>query len=155
LVSYLTGQCILHFRSHDVFWCTADPGWVTGITYGLVAPLMHGITNLVIQGPFDVTYWHQVLASEGVTVWYTSPTAIRRLMRVEMEPRREDDLSRLRSIFSVGEPLDRQAIAWAEANLGLPIHDTWWQTETGGIMIANTPTLEMRPGSMGKPRRRD
>ena len=153
LVHYLTGKSILDFRPEDVFWCTADPGWVTGVSYGLLAPLLHGITNVVVDSEFDADGWYDVLASEGVTVWYTAPTAIRRLMRMDTDPRRGRDLNRLRSIFSVGESLNPEAIAWARRNLGLPIHDTWWQTETGGIMIANSPTIDVRPGSMGKPLR--
>jgi acetyl-CoA synthetase len=151
LVHYMTGRDVLDLRVGDVYWCTADPGWVTGICYGLIAPLLHGVTSLVVDGPFDTPYWYHVLASEGVTVWYTAPTAIRRLMRVDTEPGLEDDLRRLRAIFCVGEPLNPQAVEWARHHLGLPIHDTWWQTETGGIMISNTLRTAVRPGSMGKP----
>jgi acetyl-CoA synthetase len=151
LVHYQTGRQVLDLRAGDVYWCTADPGWVTGICYGLIAPLLHGVTNLVVDAPFDSGYWYGVLASEAVTVWYTSPTAMRRLMRVETDPRRDFDLSRLRSIFSVGEPLNPQVVVWAQDKLGLPVHDTWWQTETGGILIANAFGAPIRAGSMGLP----
>lgn len=151
LVHCLTGRKVLDLRPDDVFWCTADPGWVTGISYGLVSPLVNGVTNLAVEAEFDAELWYRILESEGVTVWYTAPTAIRRLMRMDFDPRRRFDLSRLRLIFSVGEPLNPEAVAWAERTLGMPIHDTWWQTETGGIMIANLPGVPIRPGSMGRP----
>jgi acetyl-CoA synthetase len=151
LVHYLTGKTVLDFRSGDVLWCTADPGWITGISYGLVAPLLHGITSLVVRGGFDAEYWCRVLRSEGVTVWYTAPTAIRRLARMGPLPLTRRPCERLRRIFSVGEALHLDTIAWARENLGIPIYDTWWQTETGGIMIANSPALGVRPGSLGRP----
>lgn len=151
LVHYLTGREILGFQKNDVFWCTADPGWVTGISYGLISPLVNGVTTLAIEAEFDAEAWYRILETERVTVWYTSPTAIRRLMRADIDPLRRFDLSRLRSIFTVGEPLNAEAIAWSQRTLGLPIHDTWWQTETGGIMIGNRPGAPLRPGSMGRP----
>ncbi|MGB5985869.1 MAG: acetate--CoA ligase [Desulfobacterales bacterium] len=151
LTHYLTGKYVLDFRAGDVFWCTADPGWVTGTSYGIIAPLLHGITNIIDQTEFDAQRWCRILADQRVTVWYTAPTAIRRLMRLEVPPRREYDLSHLRVVHSVGEPLNPEAVVWGQEALGLPIHDNWWQTETGGIMIANYPALEIRPGSMGCP----
>jgi len=151
LMHYVTGKYVLDFHAEDVFWCTADPGWVTGTSYGILAPLLHGITNIIDEGDFDADRWYRVLEHQKVTVWYTAPTAIRMLMRVPGEPRSAYDLSRLRLIASVGEPLNPSAVVWGERALGLPIHDNWWQTETGGIMIANYPTMDILPGSMGKP----
>jgi acetyl-CoA synthetase len=147
----MTGKYVMDFHPGDVFWCTADPGWVTGTSYGIIAPLLHGVTNIVDEAEFDAERWCRVLESEKVNVWYTAPTAIRRLMRLGVEPRRKRDLSRLRLVHSVGEPLNPEAVVWGETALGHPIHDNWWQTETGGIMIANFLSMEIRPGSMGRP----
>jgi acetyl-CoA synthetase len=151
LTHYMTGKYVMDFHPGDVFWCTADPGWVTGTSYGIIAPLLHGITNIVDEADFDAQRWCRILESEKVNVWYTAPTAIRRLMRLGVEPRRDYDLSHLRVVHSVGEPLNPEAVVWGQNALGLPIHDNWWQTETGGIMIANFPSMEIRPGSMGRP----
>jgi len=151
LTHYLTGKYVLDFHPQDVFWCTADPGWVTGTSYGIIAPLVHGVTNIIDEADFDAMRWYRNLEEQQVTVWYTAPTAIRRLMRLDIEPCRQHDLSKLRLIHSVGEPLNPEAVVWGQRVLGLPIHDNWWQTETGGIMIANYPSVEIRPGSMGLP----
>lgn len=151
LMHYMTGKYVLDLHPTDVFWCTADPGWVTGMSYGIIAPLLHGVTNVIDEGDFDAERWYSVLQTQRVTVWYTAPTAIRMLMRAPSEPRHRYDLDRLRLIASVGEPLNPSAVVWGQQTLGLPIHDNWWQTETGGIMIANFPSMEIRPGSMGKP----
>ena len=149
LTHYMTGKYVLDFHPGDVFWCTADPGWVTGTSYGIIAPLVHGITNIIAEDDFDVQRWYRILEKEKVTIWYTAPTAIRRMMRLGIEPRKQYDLRHLRLIHSVGEPLNPEAVVWGQQTLGLPIHDNWWQTETGGIMIANFPAVEIRPGSMG------
>ena len=151
LTHYMTGKYVLDFHPGDVFWCTADPGWVTGTSYGIIAPLLHGITNIIDEADFDAQRWCGILESQQVNVWYTAPTAIRRLMRLGVEPRRHCDLSHLRLIHSVGEPLNPEAVVWGQKAMGLPIHDNWWQTETGGIMISNFPSMEIRPGSMGRP----
>ena len=151
LTHYMTGKYVLDFHPEDVFWCTADPGWVTGTSYGIIAPLLHGITNIVDEADFDAERWCRILETQRVTVWYTAPTAIRRLMRLGLEPRQHYDLSRLRLIHSVGEPLNPEAVVWGEKAMGLPIHDNWWQTETGGIMVANFPSMDIKPGSMGRP----
>jgi acetyl-CoA synthetase len=148
---YITGKYVLDFHPGDIFWCTADPGWVTGASYGIIAPLLHGVTNIVDEAEFDAERWYRILQDEKVTVWYTAPTAIRRLMRINIEPRKQYDLGHLRLIHSVGEPLNPEAVVWGKEKLGLPIHDNWWQTETGGIMIANYAAMEIRPGSMGRP----
>jgi acetyl-CoA synthetase len=151
LIHYMTGKYVLDFHPEDVFWCTADPGWVTGTSYGIFAPLLHGITNVVDEADFDAVRWCRILESQKVSVWYTAPTAIRRFMRLGLEPARKYDLSHLRVIHSVGEPLNPEAVVWGQKAMGMPIHDNWWQTETGGIMIANYPAMEVRPGSMGRP----
>mgnify|MGYP006288045893 FL=1 len=151
LTHFVTGKYVLDFHPGDVFWCTADPGWVTGTSYGIIAPLLHGITNVVDEADFDALRWCEILASRKVSVWYTAPTAIRRFMRMGLEPARDYDLRHLRLVHSVGEPLNPEAVVWGRKALGLPIHDNWWQTETGGIMIANYPAMAIRPGSMGRP----
>ena len=148
---YITGKYVLDLHPGDVFWCTADPGWVTGTSYGIIAPLLHGVVNIVDEADFNAERWYQILEEQKVTVWYTAPTAIRRLMRLDLNPRSQYDLSNLRLIHSVGEPLNPEAVAWGLDKLGQPIHDNWWQTETGGIMIANYAAMEIRPGSMGRP----
>ena len=129
-----------------MFWCTADPGWVTGTSYGIIAPLVHGLTMIVDEGEFDADRWYRILQDQGVTVWYTAPTAVRMLMRAGSGIAKEYDLSHLRFVASVGEPLHPDGVIWGLEAFGLPIHDNWWQTETGGIMIANYA------GSHGPPR---
>ncbi len=151
ITHYITGKYVLDFHPGDIFWCTADPGWVTGISYGIIAPLVCGVTNIIDGQEFDARRWHQILERQKVNIWYTSPTAIRRLMRLDTKLRSEYDLQHLRHIHSVGEPLNPEAVLWGQNVLGIPIHDNWWQTETGGIMIANYPVMEIRPGSMGRP----
>ncbi|MBS1118094.1 MAG: acetyl-CoA synthetase [Deltaproteobacteria bacterium] len=148
---HVTARMVLDLHPDDVFWCTADPGWVTGTSYGLIAPLTLGITSIVDEAEFLADRWYQLLAEEHVTVWYTAPTAIRMLMKAGPELPRRFDLSALRFAASVGEPLDPEAVVWGKEVLGLPFHDNWWQTETGGIMIANFACMDVRPGSMGKP----
>jgi len=148
---HITGKLALDFHPDDIFWCTADPGWVTGMSYGIIAPLTNGVTSIVDEGDFDADRWYGVLQAERVSVWYTAPTAIRMLMKAGAEVPKRYDLSRLRFIASVGEPLNPEAVVWGQEALGLPIHDNWWQTETGGIMIANFRSMDIRPGSMGRP----
>jgi len=151
LTHFATGRYALDLHDDDVFWCTADPGWVTGMSYGIIAPLLHGVTSIVDSAEFDAERWYRILHDEAVTVWYTAPTAIRMLMKAGPELARKYKFPALRFIASVGEPLNPEAVWWANEVLGLPIHDNWWQTETGGIMIANMPALDIKPGSMGKP----
>ena len=151
LMHFATGRDVLDLHPDDVFWCTADPGWVTGTSYGIVAPLLHGVTSLVDEADFDAERWYGVLRDQKVSVWYTAPTAIRRLMRMPGRPVERYDLGALRLVHSVGEPLNPEAVVWGQNALGLPIHDNWWQTETGGIMIANFAAMDIRPGSMGRP----
>ena len=146
-----TARLALDLRVGDVFWCTADPGWVTGTSYGIVAPLALGATLVVDEGEFDAERWYDLLAAEGITVWYTAPTAVRMLMKGGSAAARRRHCPALRFIASVGEPLNPQAVRWGLEAFGLPIHDNWWQTETGGIMLANFAATEIRPGSMGRP----
>jgi len=151
VMHYATGKYALDLHRDDVFWCTADPGWVTGTSYGIVAPLLHGVTSIVDEADFDADRWYRILEEQSVTVWYTAPTAIRMLMKAGPELARAHSFPKLRFIASVGEPLNPEAVWWGQDVLGLPIHDNWWQTETGGIMIANTVAMDVKPGSMGKP----
>ncbi len=146
-----TAAYALDLHPEDVFWCTADPGWVTGTSYGIVAPLTHGVTSIVDEGDFDAERWYGLLREQGVTVWYTAPTAVRMMMKVGTEVARKYALKHLRFAASVGEPLNPEGVTWGQEAFGLPIHDNWWQTETGGIMIANFAAMDVRPGSMGRP----
>jgi acetyl-CoA synthetase len=146
-----TARVALDLHEDDVFWCTADPGWVTGTSYGLVAPLALGVTMVVDEADFDTQRWYAILEEQRVTVWYTAPTAIRMLMKAGDGPREGRDLSALRFIASVGEPLNPAGVVWGQEAFGLPFHDNWWQTETGAIMIANLAAADIRPGSMGRP----
>jgi len=148
---HATGILALDLHPDDIFWCTADPGWVTGTSYGIIAPLTNGVTCILDAGEFDAERWWRILQDEGVTVWYTAPTAIRMLMRAGTELARSFDTSRLRFAASVGEPLNPEAVEWGRGAIGQLFHDNWWQTETGGIMIADVAAVEIRSGSMGKP----
>ncbi len=148
---HATGRFALDLHDDDIFWCTADPGWVTGTSYGIVAPLSHGVTSIVDEAEFDAESWYRTLQDHRVSVWYTAPTAVRMLMRAGADLAREFDLSSLRFVASVGEPLNPEGVVWGQDALGRPVHDNWWQTETGGIMIANYPAMDIRPGSMGRP----
>lgn len=146
-----TAREVLCLRDDDIYWCTADHGWITGTSYGIAGPWSLGVTQVHYGGGFDPEAWMSLLERERVTVWYSAPTAMRMLMREEPEFYSRFDLSALRHIFSVGEPLNPEVIRWGREVLGHDIYDTWFQTETGSIMIANRPGLPIRPGSMGKP----
>jgi len=148
---HVTGLYALDLHEDDIYWCTADPGWVTGTSYGILAPLTNGVTSIVVEAEFDAQSWYSTLEKERVTVWYTAPTAIRMMMRLGAEAAKGFDLSALRFAASVGEPLNPEAVVWGVEAFGLPFHDNWWQTETGGIMIANFAALDIKPGSMGVP----
>ncbi|WP_198376436.1 acetate--CoA ligase [Neoroseomonas rubea] len=147
----VTGCYALDFHPDDVFWCTADPGWVTGTSYGIIAPFTNGVTNLVVEAEFDAQGWYDILERERVSVWYTAPTAIRMMMKLGSAALAGRDLSALRFMASVGEPLNPEAVLWGVEAFGMPFHDNWWQTETGGIMIANYAAMDVKPGSMGRP----
>ncbi|MGE0224731.1 MAG: acetate--CoA ligase [Acetobacteraceae bacterium] len=148
---HITGRYALDLHPDDIFWCTADPGWVTGTSYGIIAPLTNGVTSIVAEAEFDAETWYRILEQERVTIWYTAPTAIRMMMKLGTEIVRRFDLSALRFLASVGEPLNPEAVIWGQQAFGRPFHDNWWQTETGGIMIANFAAMDVKPGSMGKP----
>jgi acetyl-CoA synthetase len=148
---YLSAQWVLDLRPDDVYWCTADPGWVTGTSYGIIGVWANGVTQLVFDGGYSSETWYGLIARHRVTVWYSAPTAIRLLMRDGEELAWTHDLSSLRHLISVGEPLNAEAVIWSRRAFGLPFHDSYWQTETGSIVISNYPGLDIRPGSMGKP----
>jgi len=151
LSQYLTGKWILDLQEDDIYWCTADPGWVTGTSYGIIAPFSLGVTQCVMDKGFSAEAWYRFIEKHRVTVWYSAPTAIRSLMKAGDELVGKFDLSCLRHLASVGEPLNSEAVLWSIKVFGLPFHDTYWQTETGCIVISNYPGMEVRPGSMGKP----
>jgi acetyl-CoA synthetase len=145
-----TTEEVLGVRRGDTYWCTADPGWVTGSSYGIIGPLAVGATVVVDEADFDAERWYRILGTRRVAVWYTAPTAIRMLMRAGAELAAAADLTHVRSAFSVGEPLGADAVDWSVTHLGVPFRDTWWQTETGSIMIATAFDAPVRPGSMGR-----
>lgn len=151
LQEHLTAKWILDIREDDVYWCTADPGWVTGIAYGILGSWSNGASSLVFEGRFSPEKWYQLIEEYKVNIWYTAPTAIRMLAAKGKDALKKYDLSSLRHLASVGEPLNPEAVWWGLKAFGLPFHDNWWQTETGGILIANYPSMDIKPGSMGKP----
>jgi acetyl-CoA synthetase len=148
---YATAKYVLDLHPEDIYWCTADPGWVTGTSYGMFGPWSNGITQVVYEGGFGAGHWYKVIEKYRVTVWYTAPTAIRMLMKAGEDVAKKYDLKSLRYMCSVGEPLNPEAILWGQKAFGLPFHDNWWQTETGCIQIANYPVQDIKPGSMGRP----
>ncbi|MBE7102499.1 acetate--CoA ligase [Bacillus cereus] len=148
---YQTAKWVLDLKEDDVYWCTADPGWVTGTAYGIFAPWLVGASNVILGGRFSPDAWYEALQDYGVTVWYSAPTAFRMLMGAGQDAIKKYDLSQVRHVLSVGEPLNPEVIRWGMSAFGLRIHDTWWMTETGGQVICNYPCMEIRPGSMGKP----
>lgn len=148
---HMTAKWVLDLKDEDVYWCTADPGWVTGIVYGILGCWSNGASSLVFDGRFSPDKWYSILQDYKVNVWYTAPTAIRMLMAEGTEVVGKYDLSHLRHLASVGEPLNPEAVVWGMRVFGLPFHDTWWQTELGAMCISNMPCLDIKPGSMGKP----
>jgi acetyl-CoA synthetase len=148
---YLTTKIVLDLKDDDVYWCTADPGWVTGTSYGIIGPWSLGATQVVLDAGFSAERWYATMARHKVTVWYTAPTAIRMLMKQGVEEPGRHDLSNLRHMCSVGEPLNPEAVHWGREAFHLDFHDTYWQTETGAMVIVNRPGLKVKPGSMGQP----
>jgi len=148
---YATAKYILDLHPDDIYWCTADPGWVTGTSYGIFGPWSNGISQVVYEGGFSASHWYRVIEKYKVTVWYTAPTAIRMLMKAGEKVVHKHEIKSLRYMCSVGEPLNPEAVLWGLKAIGLPFHDNWWQTETGCIQIANYPVQDIKPGSMGKP----
>lgn len=148
---YVTSKWVLDLKDDDIYWCTADPGWVTGTSYGIIGPWSLGITQCVLDAGFTAERWYKFIQDHKITVWYSAPTAIRMLMKQGKEVVKRFDMSSLRHLCSVGEPLNAEAVIWSEEAYGLPFHDTFWQTETGAMVITNYPGMEIKPGSMGKP----
>ncbi|WP_078594717.1 acetate--CoA ligase [Evansella clarkii] len=148
---YQTAKWVLDLKDDDVYWCTADPGWVTGTSYGIFAPWLAGVSNVVRGGRFSPEDWYETLQNYKVTVWYSAPTAFRMLMGAGEKILENYDLSSLRHVLSVGEPLNPEVVRWGMKAMDLRIHDTWWMTETGAQLICNYPSMEIKPGSMGKP----
>ena len=147
----LTASWVLDLHDEDIYWCTADPGWVTGTSYGIIGPWVLGVTQCVLDQGFTSARWYQFMQDNAVTVWYSAPTAIRSLMRDGTALVQKYDLSSVRQLCSVGEPLNAEAVVWSEEAFGKPFLDTFWQTETGAMMITNYPGMKVKPGSMGKP----
>ncbi|RKJ17626.1 acetate--CoA ligase, partial [Butyricicoccus sp. 1XD8-22] len=145
---YQTAQWVLDLKDEDIYWCTADPGWVTGTAYGIFGPWLNGVTNLIVGGRFTPQAWYGAIEKYGVTVWYSAPTAFRMLMGAGTSVLEGYNLTSLRHVLSVGEPLNPEVIRWGMDELGHRIHDTWWMTETGAHMICNYPTMDIKPGSM-------
>ena len=148
---YQTARWVLDLKDEDIYWCTADPGWVTGTSYGIYGPWLNGISTLIRVGRFSVDAWYSTIEKYKVTVWYSAPTAFRLLMAAGDKIVKRYDLSSLRLIYSVGEPLNPEVIRWALKVFGQPVHDNWWMTETGMQLIANYPSMPIKLGSMGKP----
>lgn len=147
---YLTTKWVLDLRDNDIYWCTADPGWVTGTSYGIIGPWSLGVTQCVLDTGFSARAWYRFIEKHRITMWYSAPTAIRSLMKAGDEIIKNYDLSSLRHLASVGEPLNSEAVIWSDRIFGKPFLDTFWQTETGSIMITNFPGMKVKPGSMGK-----
>ncbi|MBI5058794.1 acetate--CoA ligase [candidate division KSB1 bacterium] len=151
IAQYLTTKWVLDSQADDIYWCNADPGWVTGTSYGIIGPWANGVTQAVLDSGFNAAAWYRFISEHRITIWYSAPTAIRLLMREGTELAKQYDLSSLRHLASVGEPLNAEAVVWSKAAYGLAFHDTYWQTETGCIVITNFPGMDIRPGSMGRP----
>jgi acetyl-CoA synthetase len=148
---YYTGKVVLDLKENDIYWCTADPGWVTGTSYGIFAPWLNGASNVIRGGRFSPQDWYQTIERYKVSVWYSAPTAFRMLMSAGDDTVKAFDLSSLRHVLSVGEPLNPEVIRWGMKVYNHRIHDTWWMTETGAQLICNYPSMDIKPGSMGKP----
>jgi len=148
---YYTGNIVLDLKDSDIYWCTADPGWVTGTSYGIFAPWLNGATNVIRGGRFSPQDWYATIEKYKVTVWYSAPTAFRMLMGAGEDVAKQYNLSSLRHVLSVGEPLNPEVIRWGMKVYQQRIHDTWWMTETGAQLICNYPCMDIKPGSMGRP----
>ncbi len=148
---YQTAKWALDLREDDIYWCTADPGWVTGTSYGIYGPWMLGISSVVIGGRFSAERWYEAIEKYQVTVWYSAPTAFRLLMAQGKELAKEHNLKSLRHICSVGEPLNPEALRWIREITGIVPHETWWMTETGMQLVCNYRSLDFKIGATGKP----
>ncbi|MET3290044.1 UNVERIFIED_CONTAM: acetyl-CoA synthetase [Brevibacillus sp. OAP136] len=151
LHQYVSGAVVYDFRQGDKYWCTADPGWITGTSAGIFAPWLHGVSIVVRGGRFRSEDWYATIEKYGVTVWFSAPTAFRMLMAAGDDVPKQFDFSKLRHVLSAGEPLNPEVIRWGEQVLQRRIHDNWWMTETGSTICANRPDIPVRLGSMGKP----
>jgi len=151
VAQYITAKWVLDLKPEDIYWCTADPGWVTGTSYGIIGPWANGVTQVVLDAGFSAQNWYAFIEKMKVTMWYSAPTAIRMLMKEGVEAVKKHNTSSLRHLCSVGEPLNAEAVIWSEKAFGQPFYDTFWQTETGAMMICNYPGMKVKPGSMGKP----
>lgn len=148
---YLTAKWVLDIQDSDIYWCTADPGWVTGTSYGIIGAWSNGATQCVLDAGFSAEAWYKFIEKNKISMWYSAPTAIRSLMKAGSELVKQFDLSSLRHLASVGEPLNAEAVIWSQKVFGIPFYDTYWQTETGSMMLTNYPGMKIKPGSMGKP----
>ncbi len=148
---YITAKYVLDLKDSDIYWCTADPGWVTGTSYGIIGAWANGVTQCVLDAGFKAETWYKFIEDHKVTVWYSAPTAIRALMKEGTQAVKKYNMSTLRHLCSVGEPLNAEAVHWSVEAFGMPFHDTYWQTETGSMVITNYPGMEIKAGSMGKP----
>ncbi len=148
---YITANWVLDLKDDDIYWCTADPGWVTGTSYGIIGAWANGVTQCVLDAGFKADTWYKFIQDHQITVWYSAPTAIRSLMKEGKAVVDKYDLSCLRHLCSVGEPLNAEAVLWSKEVFGKMFHDTFWQTETGSMVITNYPGMKIKPGSMGKP----
>ena len=146
-----TAKWSLDLRDDDIYWCTADPGWVTGTSYGIYGPWSLGVSSLVLGGRFSSELWYQAIQKFAVTVWYSAPTAFRMLMAQGKELPKKYDLSSIRHICSVGEPLNPEALRWIRSITGQAPHETWWMTETGMQLICNYRSLDFKIGATGRP----
>jgi acetyl-CoA synthetase len=148
---YMTAKYVLDIKDDDIYWCTADPGWVTGTSYGIIGAWSNGATQCVLDAGFKSESWYKFIEKHKISMWYSAPTAIRALMKDGTETAKKFDLSSLRHLASVGEPLNAEAVIWSKEAFGIMFHDTFWQTETGCIVVSNYPGMKIKPGSMGKP----
>jgi len=143
---------IIRVTPNDLYWCTADPAWITGLSYGIIAPLNTMAPSIQFGGTYNADNWLKILKEKRVTIWYTAPTALRMLMQEDKSKFDIVQTNSLKRIYSVGEPLNPEIYHWGKEIFGTEVYDNWFQSETGSIMIANRPGLDVKPGSMGKPR---
>lgn len=152
MIGYLyTGRLVHDLKPGDIYWCTGDPGWITGIVYGFLTPWLSGIPIVIKGGRFNAECWYETLAKYKVTVWYSTPTVLRMMMENCESFLRQYNLGSLRHILSVGEPLTGDVLDWSQKYLKQPVYDTWWMSETGMNMICSLKSEQVKPGSIGKP----
>ena len=147
----VTSRLVLDVREETILWTDGDPAWVTGTVYSTFGPWLCGATSVVQGGPFSASTWYLTLERHGVSVWYTSPMTIEKLMEAGEDLPTRYDFSHLRHIATVGKALVPQVFYWTKKNLGHSPHDTWWMSECGMISLANFPSMDIKPGSMGRP----